>query len=71
MMLFVPREIRSPALDHVLEDRRAMVERGRSRWLIECVTVSQCLGLVLLVAWGVVWDVLNPFKSRSRISGDD
>ena len=50
MMLFVPREIRSPALDHVLEDRQAMATNGRSRWLIECITVSQCLWLVLLVA---------------------
>jgi hypothetical protein len=71
IMLFVPREIRSPALDHVLEDRQSMGANGRPRWLIECVTISQCLGLVAFVAWGFFWDVVNPFKSRSRISGGD
>jgi len=71
MMLFVPREIRSPALDHILEERREAAAKGYSRWIIEASTVSKCVGLVLLVAWGFVWDVLNPFKSRSRISGGD
>lgn len=71
MMLFVPREVRSPALDHILEDRKDAAAKGCPRWIIEASTVSKCLGLILFVAWGFLWDVLNPFKSRSRISGGD
>jgi hypothetical protein len=71
MMLFVPREVRSPALDHILEDRREASSRGCPRFLIETSTVIKCVWLVALVVWGFLWDVLNPFKSRSRISGND
>jgi hypothetical protein len=64
MSFFLPREIRSPALDYVLEDRKRLSAEGHSRWRIELITASQCLGLVAYTSWRFLWDVLNPFKSR-------
>jgi CheY-like chemotaxis protein len=54
-MFFLPREIRSPFLDHVPENRQKLAGEGRSRWLIELITISQCLGL-LVRAGGFVWN---------------
>jgi hypothetical protein len=64
MTFFLTREVRSPALDHVAEEREIRAAEGYPRWCIELMTGTQCLALVVYTCWGLLWDVLNPFKSR-------
>ena len=68
LTFFVPRAVRAPALDHIIEDQERLWREGYPAWLIDLMTVSQCVWLVLRAFVGFAWDVFNPFKSR--ISGD-
>jgi hypothetical protein len=64
-MHFIPRHIRAPWFDHLLEDREHMAAEGRSRRFIAAATAVQCLSLVVHLVWGRIWDALTPFKPRS------
>jgi hypothetical protein len=64
IMHFIPRQIRSPWFDHLLEDRERMAAEGRSRRFIAAATAVQCLSLVLHLLWERLWDLLTPFKTR-------
>lgn len=64
VMHFIPRQIRSPWFDHLLEDRERMAAEGRSRRFIAMATAAQCLSLVLHLLWERLWDFLTPFKAR-------
>jgi hypothetical protein len=66
LIYFIPRELRSPWLDHLLDDRERMAIEGRGRSFIVCATVVQCFGLLTHVLWDRLWDLLTPFKPRSR-----
>jgi hypothetical protein len=65
VMFFIPRQIRSPWLDHLLSDRERMIGEGRSRRFVATATAVQYLSLLLHFVFGRVWDLLTPFKSRS------
>lgn len=66
IMHFIPRQLRSPWFDHLLEDRERMAQEGRSRRFIAIATAIQCLSLVVHVFWERIWELLTPFKARSR-----
>jgi hypothetical protein len=38
---FIPRGVREPFWEHMLEDRDAMIKQGRSRTFVRCAIVSQ------------------------------
>jgi hypothetical protein len=63
---FIPRQIRSPWFDHLLEDRERMAAEGRSRRFIASATAVQCASLFLHLMWDRLWELLTPFKPRSR-----
>ncbi len=65
-MFFIPRKIRAPWFDHLLEDRERMAAEGRGRGFIAWATGIQCLGLLLHLLWERLWDLLTPFKPRSH-----
>ena len=64
VMFFIPREIRSPWFDHLLEDRQRAAAEGRGRLFIASFTIFQCVALVARCCWNFAWDILNPFKGR-------
>ncbi len=65
-MYFIPRELRSPWLDHLLDDRERMATEGHGHCFIACATVVQCLSLLAHLLWERVWELLTPFKPRSH-----
>jgi hypothetical protein len=66
LMHFIPRQIRSPWFEHLLEDRERMALEGRSRRFIAAATAVQCLSLLVHVLWERLWDLLTPFKPRLK-----
>jgi len=66
VMHFIPRQIRSPWFDHLLEDRERMAMEGRSHRFIAWATAVQCMSLVAHLLWERAWDLLTPFKPRSH-----
>jgi hypothetical protein len=66
IMFFIPRHIRAPWFDHLLEDRDRMAAQGHSRAFITWATAIQCICLLIHLVWEQVWDMLTPFKPRSH-----
>jgi hypothetical protein len=69
-MFFIPREIRSPWFDHILEDRQRAAAEGRGCAFIAAMTFAQCLSLLIHHIGSIVFDIVTPFK-KSRISRSD
>lgn len=65
-MFFIPREIRAPWFDHILDDRQRAFAEGRSRLFVAGFTFTQCVILAARCLWEFGWDVLNPFKNRTQ-----
>jgi hypothetical protein len=69
-MFFIPREIRSPWFDHILDDRHRAAAEGHGKLFIAAMTFSQCVSLLVHHFGEIILDVLTPFK-RSRIRRSD
>lgn len=65
-MFFIPREIRSPALDHILDDREALRTQGHGPVVVETATLVQVVILLLRFILDQLRDLAADVIARSR-----